>query len=106
MVYGDDYETTDGTCIRDYIHVEDLIDGHLRALQYLRDGHKSNIFNLGNGTGFSVNEIISAAERATGLAIRKETVERRAGDPAAHAAEAQHSLLPAVPLSRPGANRS
>lgn len=82
MVFGDDYETTDGTCIRDYIHVEDLIDGHLRALEYLRQGNRSNIFNLGNGTGFSVNEIISAAERATGLDIRKETVERRAGDPA------------------------
>jgi UDP-glucose 4-epimerase len=82
MVYGDDYATPDGTCIRDYIHVEDLIDGHLRALQYLREGNRSNIFNLGNGTGFSVNEIISAAEQATGLAIRKETVARRAGDPA------------------------
>lgn len=82
MVYGDDYATPDGTCIRDYIHVEDLIDGHLRALQYLREGNRSNIFNLGNGTGFSVNEIISAAEQATGLAIRKETVGRRAGDPA------------------------
>lgn len=82
MVYGDDYETADGTCIRDYIHVEDLIDGHLRALEYLREGKKSNIFNLGNGTGFSVNEIINAAEKATGLAIRKETEKRRAGDPA------------------------
>ncbi|HSP47084.1 MAG TPA: UDP-glucose 4-epimerase GalE [Clostridiaceae bacterium] len=82
MVYGDDYATADGTCIRDYIHVEDLIDGHLKALQYLREGNRSNIFNLGNGTGFSVNEIISAAEKATGLAIRKETVGRRAGDPA------------------------
>jgi len=81
-VYGNDYDTKDGTCIRDYIHVMDLIDAHLLALDYLRMGNNSNIFNLGNGYGFSVNEIIKAAEEVTGFNIDKEFTSRRAGDPA------------------------
>lgn len=81
-IYGNDYNTKDGTCIRDYIHVMDLIDAHLLALEYLRKGNDSSIFNLGNGLGFTVNEIIKAAEEVIGTPIEKEITSRRAGDPA------------------------
>ncbi|MBE8950258.1 MAG: UDP-glucose 4-epimerase GalE [Quinella sp. 3Q1] len=81
-VFGTDYPTPDGTCIRDYIHVLDLADAHLCALNYLRGGGESNFFNLGTGHGFSVKEIIDAAEKVTGLKIKKEFGERRPGDPA------------------------
>lgn len=81
-VYGDDYDTPDGTCLRDYIHVNDLADAHLDALNYLRREMTSNIFNLGNGTGFSVREMIEAAKRITGEEIAVEQGDRRAGDPA------------------------
>ena len=81
-VFGDDYPTPDGTCLRDYIHVIDLADAHILALNYLRDGGESDIFNLGNGQGFSVKEMIVAAEKVTGQKIKTEIGERRAGDPA------------------------
>ena len=81
-VYGDDYLTPDGTCLRDYIHVVDLADAHMRALDYLRRGGESDIFNLGSGSGFSVKEMIAAAEKATGRTIAVEIGARRAGDPA------------------------
>lgn len=81
-IFGDDYDTADGTCIRDYIHVNDLADAHIRALNYLRDGGESNIFNLGSGNGFSVNEMIEAARKVTGHEIPAKVVPRRAGDPA------------------------
>ena len=81
-VFGDDYPTPDGTCLRDYIHVVDLADAHVLALEYLRKGGASDIFNLGNGQGFSVKEMIAAAEKATGKAIAVEIGARRAGDPA------------------------
>ncbi|WIV10647.1 UDP-glucose 4-epimerase GalE [Proteiniborus sp. MB09-C3] len=81
-VYGNDYSTKDGTCIRDYIHVMDLINAHLLALKYLREGNESDIFNLGNGLGFTVNEIVEAAEKVIGNPIAKETTGRRLGDPA------------------------
>jgi len=81
-VFGDDYPTPDGTCLRDYIHVLDLADAHILALNYLRDGGESNIFNLGNGQGFSVKEMIVAAEKVTGQKIKTEIGTRRAGDPA------------------------
>lgn len=81
-VFGTDYPTPDGTCVRDYIHVEDLIDAHVLALSYLKDGGASGAFNLGIGHGFSVKEIIDSARRVTGLPIRAETAPRRAGDPA------------------------
>lgn len=81
-VFGEDYATPDGTCIRDYIHVIDLADAHIKALNYLREGNQSNIFNLGNGTGFSVKEMITAAKAATGEEIKVVLGERRAGDPA------------------------
>lgn len=82
MIFGDDYPTEDGTCIRDYIHIMDLIDAHLLALDYLRAGNDSDIFNLGNGRGFSVKEIIDTSEKVTGLNIKRETGSRRPGDPA------------------------
>jgi UDP-glucose 4-epimerase len=81
-IFGEDYPTEDGTCLRDYIHVIDLADAHIRAMNYLRSGHESNIFNLGNGKGFSVKEMIAAAEKATGESIKVEIGARRAGDPA------------------------
>ena len=81
-IFGDDYPTKDGTGIRDYIHVLDLADAHLRALNYLRAGGASDIFNLGSGSGFSVKEMIKAAERVTGQSINTKLGARRAGDPA------------------------
>lgn len=81
-IFGDDYPTPDGTCLRDYIHVMDLADAHALALQYLRENGESQIFNLGNGKGFSVKEMIEAAEEVTGQKIKAEIGPRRAGDPA------------------------
>ena len=81
-VYGNDYPTDDGTCIRDYIHVEDLAKAHILALQYLRNGGESNIFNLGSGDGYSVMEMINAARKVTGHPIPAKVGQRRAGDPA------------------------
>ena len=80
-IFGTDYSTSDGTCIRDYIHVSDLADAHLLALKYLRDGGESNVFNLGNGNGFSVREVIEAAGELTGCDIPCVESERRPGDP-------------------------
>jgi UDP-glucose-4-epimerase GalE len=82
-VFGDDYDTPDGTCIRDYIHVGDIADAHVRALDYLLGGGKSCALNLANARGYSVKEVIATAERVCGKPIRVETVQRRAGDPAA-----------------------
>ncbi len=82
MIFGDDYPTKDGTCIRDYIHVTDLAQAHIRALDYLHNGGISNIFNLGNGVGFSVKEVIDTARKVTGVDIKAEITDRRAGDPA------------------------
>jgi UDP-glucose-4-epimerase GalE len=81
-IYGTNYDTPDGTCIRDYIHVTDLADAHLMALKYLIDGGQSDVFNLGNGNGFSVREVIQAAMDVTGCDIPWVASERRAGDPA------------------------
>lgn len=81
-VFGEDYDTPDGTCLRDYIHVIDLADAHILALEYLRKGGESNIFNLGNGKGFSVKEIIETAKKVTGRDIKVEIGQRREGDPA------------------------
>ncbi|MGB9937155.1 MAG: UDP-glucose 4-epimerase GalE [Methanobacterium sp.] len=80
-IFGNDYDTPDGTCIRDYIHVTDLADAHILALQYLQNGGKSEVFNLGNGNGFSVKEVIETARKITGNEIREVAVERRSGDP-------------------------
>lgn len=80
-IFGEDYQTPDGTCIRDYIHVEDLINAHLLALHYLREGGKSDIFNLGSSQGFSVKEMIETARNVTGKDIPVQIGPRRAGDP-------------------------
>ena len=82
MIFGDDYATEDGTCIRDYIHVTDLAEAHLLAVERLRNGGESLICNLGNGKGFSVKEVIEVTRKVTGCEIKAEVVERRAGDPA------------------------
>lgn len=80
-IYGEDYETPDGTCIRDYVHVVDLIDAHILALEYLQAGNSSNTFNLGSSTGFSVKQMLEAAREVTGKEIPATVVSRRAGDP-------------------------
>ncbi len=82
MMYGDDYDTPDGTCVRDYIHVMDLAQAHHLAVKYLMAGNDNNIFNLGNGVGFSVKEVVECARKVTGMEIPAEISERRAGDPA------------------------
>ncbi len=81
-IYGEDFPTEDGTCIRDYVHVSDLVDAHLLALEYLFSGGQSDIFNLGNGKGFSVKEVIETARKVTGMALPVEAGPRREGDPA------------------------
>jgi UDP-glucose 4-epimerase len=81
-IYGDDYDTKDGSCIRDYIHVTDLAQAHILAMDYLMKGNESNIFNLGNGVGFTVKEVIDAARRVTKHPIDARVTQRRAGDPA------------------------
>ena len=81
-IFGDDYDTEDGTCVRDYIHVTDLAQAHILAVKYLADGNESNIFNLGNGVGFTVNEVIETARKVTGHPIPAKVSPRRAGDPA------------------------
>lgn len=82
FVYGDDYDTCDGTCIRDYIHVWDLATAHVLAMQYLLNGGSSDVFNLGVGVGFSVHQVISAAREVTGHPIPVQVMPRREGDPA------------------------
>lgn len=79
-VFGTDYPTPDGTCLRDYIHVTDLADAHVLALDHLADGADTDVFNLGNGNGFSVREIIDVAREVTGLEVPVEEDARRAGD--------------------------
>lgn len=81
-IFGDDYATPDGTCIRDYVQVEDLIAAHILALEYLKAGNPSDAFNLGSNDGYSVKEMLEAARAVTGKEIPAEVVPRRAGDPA------------------------
>lgn len=90
-VFGRDYDTPDGTCIRDYIHVSDLVDAHALALDYLAGGGCSTAFNLGNGNGFSVQEVIDTARRVTGHAIDVVDAPRRAGDPPRLVADASQA---------------
>jgi len=82
MIFGEDYPTEDGTCIRDYIDVRDLADAHIMALDYLSAGGTSEAFNLGYGKGFSVKEIIEVTKKVSGVDFKVESAERRAGDPA------------------------
>jgi UDP-glucose 4-epimerase len=80
-IFGTDYPTPDGTCVRDYIHVADLADAHILALEYLLDGGRSDAFNLGTESGHSVREIVEAARKITGRRIPTREAERREGDP-------------------------
>ena len=88
-IFGDDYDTYDGTCIRDYIHVTDLTNAHIMALDRLRDGAASTVYNLGNGEGFSVKEIVEAARKVTNHPIPAVICPRRAGDPSTLIASAK-----------------
>jgi UDP-glucose-4-epimerase GalE len=95
QIYGSDYPTPDGTCIRDYIHVNDLAEAHVRALQHLEKGGDSLALNLGTGRGNSVLEVVQAAEAVTGRSVRRNVGARRPGDPpvlVADAARAQQTL--------------
>jgi UDP-glucose-4-epimerase GalE len=95
QVFGSDYPTPDGTCIRDYIHVNDLAEGHVLSLQHLEKGGDSIALNLGTGRGYSVLEVIQAAETAVGRPVRRQMGPRRAGDPpalVAGAAKAKKTL--------------
>ena len=80
-IFGDDYNTPDGTCIRDYIHVNDLAQAHILAYQYLENNNQSNIFNLGNGEGYSVKEVIDTCKKVTSKEFNVKIDERRDGDP-------------------------
>ncbi|NND73444.1 MAG: UDP-glucose 4-epimerase GalE [Ilumatobacter sp.] len=91
QVFGDDYDTPDGTCIRDYIHVEDLAGAHHKSLEYLADGGGSAQVNVGTGTGSSVFEVIRATERVAGQAVPYDVVDRRLGDPVATYAAPEHA---------------
>ncbi len=82
-IFGTDYPTPDGTCVRDYIHVTDLAQAHVLGLEYLLKGGETTVFNLGNGNGFSVKEVIETAQRVTGRKIDAVECDRRPGDPPA-----------------------
>lgn len=89
QIFGDDYPTLDGTCIRDYIHVSDLAEAHILALDALRKGAESSVYNLGNGKGYSVKEVIETARLVTGHSIPHKVAPRRGGDPALLVASSQ-----------------
>lgn len=91
-IFGDDYDTHDGTCIRDYIHVTDLADAHILAIEKLRRDGVSGTYNLGNGNGFTVKEVIAAARKVTNHPIPAEVVARRAGDPARLVASSEKAV--------------
>ncbi|MFP3123897.1 UDP-glucose 4-epimerase GalE [Ectobacillus funiculus] len=91
-IFGDDYDTYDGTCIRDYIHVTDLADAHILAIEKLRRDGISGTYNLGNGNGFTVKEVIAAARKVTNHPIPAEVVTRRAGDPARLVASSEKAM--------------
>ena len=92
-IFGDHYPTADGTCIRDYIHVQDLTLAHLSALEYLEKGGSSDVFNLGSGTGYSVSEIIETARRVTGREIKAVVEPPRPGDPSVLIASNQKAKM-------------
>jgi UDP-glucose 4-epimerase len=81
-IYGQDYPTPDGTCVRDYIHVTDLCDAHLKAVELLQNGHTGSVYNLGTARGYSVKEVIEIAQEVTGVQIPVILGARRLGDPA------------------------
>ncbi|OTN89588.1 UDP-glucose 4-epimerase GalE [Enterococcus sp. 7E2_DIV0204] len=92
-IYGEDYDTPDGTCIRDYVYIEDLIAAHIAALDYLQKGNESNIFNLGSNTGYSVKEMLEAARAVTGKEIPAKVLPRRLGDPSKLVASSEKAKL-------------
>ncbi|WP_217078102.1 UDP-glucose 4-epimerase GalE [Clostridium baratii] len=92
LIFGDNYDTKDGSCIRDYIHVSDLASAHSLALKRLMNGGESRIYNLGNGTGFSVKEMIDIARKVTGHEIPAKVAPRRAGDPAILIASSEKAM--------------
>lgn len=92
LIFGDDYDTKDGSCIRDYIHVSDLASAHSLALKRLMNGGESRVYNLGNGTGFSVKEMIDIARKVTGHEIPAKVAPRRAGDPAILIASSEKAM--------------
>lgn len=92
-IYGDDYPTEDGTCIRDYIHVMDLANAHYLALDYLRKENRSGVYNLGNGLGFSVKQVIDTAREVTGHPIPSKVMPRRPGDPAVLVASSEKAKM-------------
>jgi UDP-glucose 4-epimerase len=92
FIFGEDYDTEDGTCLRDYVHVSDLVSGHILAIKQLREHGKSGIYNLGNGNGFSVKEVIEVARRVTGKEIPIEVADRRQGDPAKLVASSEKAM--------------
>lgn len=91
-IFGSDYETNDGTCVRDYIHIMDLVNAHSLALERLRMGGESRVYNLGNGQGFSVKEVIEVARKVTGKEIKEVIADRRAGDPAVLVASSNKAM--------------
>lgn len=92
MIFGDDYPTADGTCVRDYIHIYDLAHAHWRALVHLAEGGESEKFNLANGAGYSINEVIEVARKVTGHPIPAEVAPRRPGDPSTLIGDATKAL--------------
>ncbi len=92
QIFGDDYDTPDGTCVRDYVHIEDLAEAHLAALEYLKKGNKSDAFNLGSGNGYSVKEIVQEVEKVTGKKVKVRMCPRRPGDPAKLIATSEKAL--------------
>jgi len=93
QVFGNDYPTRDGTCVRDYIHVNDLASAHLKAMQFMNEREGSHTFNLGNGQGFTILEVIGAAQYITGKIIRFKYAQRRQGDPAVLVASGNKARL-------------
>ena len=91
-IYGDDYPTPDGTCVRDYVHVSDLANAHLSALDYLRRGGESSTFNCGYGKGYSVNEVVETVKSVTGVDFEVHRGSRRAGDPASIVANSERLM--------------
>ncbi len=98
-IFGTDYDTQDGTCVRDYIHVLDLCEAHLLAMQYLLKGGSTACFNLGNGKGYTVKQVLDAVEATTGKKLRQIVAQRRAGDPAMLVADSTlaHEILDWTP---------
>ncbi|MBO0423936.1 UDP-glucose 4-epimerase GalE [Enterococcus plantarum] len=92
-IYGDDYDTPDGTCIRDYVYIEDLIAAHIAALDYLQKGNESTVFNLGSNTGYSVKEMVEAARQVTGKEIPAKVLPRRLGDPSKLVASSEKAKM-------------